>query len=136
MIDDPGITVKGLLKHIKGPDFPTGGQLLSTRKELEKVYTDGSGSLKLRGDWNTESSSKGPDRIIVTSIPYAVKRATVVEMLPDPPLGEHAASGLHCQLPANVTVVGNISATVAPVALLGPLLVMRSTCAVPVVPGV
>lgn len=83
VIDEPDISIRGLLKHIKGPDFPTGGQLLSNRKELEKVYTQGSGTLKLRGEWLLEESSKGPARVVITSIPYAIKRATVVEKIAD-----------------------------------------------------
>src|SRR5205085_8148365 len=51
MIDEPEINVRGLLKHIKGPDFPTGGQLLSSKKELSEIYEQGQGSLKLRGEW-------------------------------------------------------------------------------------
>ena len=81
MIDDPELTVKGLLKYIKGPDFPTGGQLLSTRGDIEAVYTSGQGTLKLRGEWKAEKASRGAEQIVITSIPYAVKRATVVEKI-------------------------------------------------------
>ena len=81
LIDDPDVPVKGLLKFIKGPDFPTGGQLLSTRKELLSVYTEGSGSLKLRGEWKAETPKRGNEQIVITSIPYAIKRASLVEKI-------------------------------------------------------
>ena len=81
LVDDPELTLKGLLKLVKGPDFPTGGQLLSTRKEIEDVYATGQGSLKLRGEWKTEELRKGGTIIVVTSIPYSVERKTIVEKI-------------------------------------------------------
>jgi DNA gyrase subunit A len=82
-----------LLKHVKGPDFPTGGQLHATRKELEAVYASGHGSLKLRGEWRTEDDDpkRGP-QIIITSIPYAVERKTVVERIADVIINKKLAS--------------------------------------------
>jgi DNA gyrase subunit A len=81
MIDEPDLDVRGLLKHIKGPDFPTGGQILSTKKELVEIYEKGQGSLKLRGEWKTEEQKRGGTIIVIQSIPYAVKRATLVERI-------------------------------------------------------
>jgi DNA gyrase subunit A len=81
MIDDADITLRGLLKHIKGPDFPTYGQLLSTKKELEAVYSTGQGSMKLRGEWKLEEQKRGGTSIIIHSIPYATRRSTVVEKI-------------------------------------------------------
>jgi DNA gyrase subunit A len=81
MIDEPDLNVKGLLKHIKGPDFPTYGQLLSTKKELEQVYTAGQGSFRLRGEWKTEEPKRGGTLIVIHSIPYAVRRGAVVEKI-------------------------------------------------------
>ncbi len=82
-IDTPEIDTRGLLKHIKGPDFPTGGQLLSTKKELAAVYEGGQGSLKLRGEFKVEKVARGGQQIVITSIPYSVKRATLVEKIAD-----------------------------------------------------
>src|SRR5690349_14084697 len=62
LINQEDLPVARLLAHIKGPDFPTGGQLHATRKELEAIYASGQGSLKLRGEWRTEgddSTKKG-----------------------------------------------------------------------------
>ncbi len=81
MIDQPEITVSGLLKQLKGPDFPTGGQLLSSKKELAQIYEQGQGSLKLRGEWRGEEQKRGGLLLVIHSIPYAIKRATLVEKI-------------------------------------------------------
>ncbi len=87
MIDGEASTTKQLLKFVKGPDFPTGGQLLSTRKELEEVYETGQGSLKLRGTWKEEDApssgkrSEGNPLIVLTSIPYGLERKNVVQQI-------------------------------------------------------
>src|SRR5277367_80253 len=83
LIDSPDLPTARLLKHVKGPDFPTFGQLHATRKELEAVYSSGQGSLKLRGEWHVEANLGGNavPRIIVTSIPYAIERKSVVEKI-------------------------------------------------------
>src|SRR5688500_4711243 len=56
LIDEPDLTLAKVLGHIKGPDFPTGGQLLSSRAEIKEVYATGSGSLRLRGEWKSEET--------------------------------------------------------------------------------
>ena len=81
MIDEPEINTKGLLKHIKGPDFPTGGQLLSSKKELLEIYERGQGSLRLRGEWKAEEQKRGGTVIVLTSIPYSIKRGSLVEKI-------------------------------------------------------
>ncbi|MFW6051696.1 MAG: DNA gyrase/topoisomerase IV subunit A [Myxococcota bacterium] len=82
LIDDPELDTKKLFKHFKGPDFPTGGELLSSRKELEQVYGAGQGSLKLRGEWKLEEPrGRGNPSIVITSIPYAVERRAIVEKI-------------------------------------------------------
>ncbi|MBK8169517.1 MAG: DNA topoisomerase IV subunit A [Sandaracinaceae bacterium] len=81
LIDDPDLPVPKLLKYIKGPDFPTGGQLLSSRAEMNEVYSTGQGSFKLRGEWQMEETKRGPAQIVIHSIPYAVERRTIVEKI-------------------------------------------------------
>ncbi len=82
LIDEPDLTTAKLLKFVKGPDFPTGGQLVSNKRELAEVYEAGQGSLKLRGEWKTEKETgRGNPKIVITSIPYAVVRSTVVEKI-------------------------------------------------------
>jgi DNA gyrase subunit A len=83
MIDEPEIGVKGLLKYIKGPDFPTYGQVLSTKKEIEAVYSAGQGSFRLRGEWKLEDSKRGNPQVIIHSIPFAVQRDTIVTKIAD-----------------------------------------------------
>ena len=83
MIDDPTISVKNLLRTIKGPDFPTGGELINSKEEITKVYETGKGTLKLRGTWEVETpeSKRDNPRLVITSIPYDVKRGNVVEKI-------------------------------------------------------
>ncbi|MFW5920618.1 MAG: DNA gyrase/topoisomerase IV subunit A, partial [Polyangiales bacterium] len=92
LIDDPELTTKKLLKHIKGPDFPTAGQLIASRSDLSKVYEAGQGSLKLRGEWKTESKKGGASQIVITSIPYGVERSTIVEKIAEVIIGKKLPS--------------------------------------------
>src|SRR5690606_10377803 len=69
LIDDPELTVRKLLKFIKGPDFPTGGELVATKADLAAAYESGKGSLKLRSRWKYEDDKRGP-RIVITEVPY------------------------------------------------------------------
>jgi DNA gyrase subunit A len=84
LINQRDLPISRILKDIKGPDFPTGGLLQATKKELEAVYTAGQGSLKLRGEYKLE---EGEDKrgaipqIILTSIPYGVERKVIVEKI-------------------------------------------------------
>ncbi len=82
MIDDDGVlSTKKLLRYIKGPDFPTGGEIMCNKAELAEIYENGHGSVKLRGQWEHEPSGRRgeSDHIIITSIPHAVERRAVVE---------------------------------------------------------
>ncbi len=84
LIDDKDANLTEVLKHIKGPDFPTGGQLLSNKRELREVYETGQGSLKLRADYKVEepkTKGKANPSLIITSIPYSVERKTIVEKI-------------------------------------------------------
>src|SRR5690554_5545932 len=83
MIDDPEISIRQLMRGIKGPDFPTGGELITPREELLRVYEEGQGSLKLRGTFKLEEQGKGNPFIIIDSIPYATERCQVVERIAD-----------------------------------------------------
>ncbi|HEY2899153.1 MAG TPA: DNA topoisomerase IV subunit A [Polyangia bacterium] len=83
LIDDKNLETKDLLKFIKGPDFPTGGQITNNKKELREIYETGQGGVRLRGEWKTEAQQRGGDRIIVTSIPFGIDKSTVVERIAD-----------------------------------------------------
>ncbi len=80
-IDNPGIEVKDLLKFIKGPDFPTGGQILNSKKELKEIYQTGSGAVRIRGEYALEDLPRGKQAIIITSIPYQVNKAKLLEKI-------------------------------------------------------
>jgi len=79
LIDEPALAVKDLVKHIKGPDFPTGGEILNNKKELREIYETGQGPVRLRGEYKLEAGARGKKHIIITSIPYTVNKSTMVE---------------------------------------------------------
>jgi DNA gyrase subunit A len=81
LIDEPDLDVKGLLKHVKGPDFPTGGEILNGKKELRDIYETGQGAIRLRGEYRVEPGVRGKRLIVVTSIPYTVNKAQLVEQV-------------------------------------------------------
>lgn len=81
MIDTPDVTTANLLKHIKGPDFPTGGEILTNKRELREIYETGQGSIKLRGEWQIETLPRGKRQIVITSLPYTVNKAQLVEKI-------------------------------------------------------
>ena len=87
MVEEPEIDVKGLMKHLKGPDFPTGGEILNPRKELREIYETGQGPVRLRGEYTVESLPRGRRQIVITSIPYAVNKGELVAAI-----GEEVAS--------------------------------------------
>lgn len=68
-IDNPNISVKQLMRTIKGPDFPTGG-IISNKKDLYKIYEKGNGTIKIRGKVKVEPSSHGKKNVVITEIPY------------------------------------------------------------------
>ncbi|MBX7116606.1 MAG: DNA topoisomerase IV subunit A [Myxococcaceae bacterium] len=78
LVNHPKLETKDLLKHVKGPDFPTGGQILNSKKELKEIYETGQGSVRLRGEWKLEDKSRGGQLIVITSIPYAVNKSNLV----------------------------------------------------------
>ncbi|MFH0899413.1 MAG: DNA topoisomerase (ATP-hydrolyzing), partial [Pseudomonadota bacterium] len=81
LVDNAELEVKDLLKYIKGPDFPTGGQILNSRAELRQVYETGQGAIKLRGEHKLEEGKRGQCAIVVTSIPYAQNKTTLIESI-------------------------------------------------------
>ena len=78
LIRDPDLTSKDLCKYIKGPDFPTGAEILNTRGELRAIYDTGQGAVRLRGQYSV-SNDKRRQRVIISSIPYAANKARIVE---------------------------------------------------------
>lgn len=79
-IDNPDITLKQLMKHIKGPDFPTGCTICGL-SPIEQYFTTGKGSIKVRGKLGIEDVRGSKQQIVVTEIPYNVNRATLVSRI-------------------------------------------------------
>jgi DNA gyrase subunit A len=88
LIDDPKLECKDLLRHIKGPDFPTGGLCPSSRKELREIYETGQGPIRLRGEWKSEESKRGASLVVITSIPYNLSKADLVEKIAEVIVGK------------------------------------------------
>jgi DNA gyrase subunit A len=80
LIDDRELTTTNLLKFIQGPDFPTGGQILNSKVELRQIYEVGQGAVRVRAEYKVEARKGGED-IVITSIPYAINKATIVERI-------------------------------------------------------
>ncbi len=72
-IDDPEIDIEGLMKHIKGPDFPTGGVILGS-SGIRDAYATGRGRVRLQARAHVEPLSQGKEAIVVTELPYQVKK--------------------------------------------------------------
>ncbi|HDR06792.1 MAG TPA: DNA gyrase subunit A, partial [Candidatus Coatesbacteria bacterium] len=79
-IDNPELGVEGLMEHIPGPDFPTGGIILG-RGDIREAYATGRGKLTVRGRASVEESKKGKSRIIITEIPFQLQKARLVEQI-------------------------------------------------------
>jgi DNA gyrase subunit A len=79
-IDDPAIPLAGLMKHVKGPDFPTGCMLCGLGG-IQDYFKTGKGSLKVRGRVGVEELKGGKQQIVITEIPYNVNRAVLVERI-------------------------------------------------------
>ncbi|MEQ8165378.1 MAG: DNA gyrase subunit A, partial [Alphaproteobacteria bacterium] len=79
-IDNPGVTVDGLMEFVQGPDFPTGGIILG-RSGLRQAFHTGRGSVLIRSRTSVEEIRKDREAIIVTEIPYAVNKARMIERI-------------------------------------------------------
>jgi DNA gyrase subunit A len=82
LIDDPDLTALDLMRHLPGPDFPTGGSILGTQGIIE-AYTTGRGSIKVRAVCTIEEGTRGGDRerIVVSEIPYMVNKASLLQRI-------------------------------------------------------
>lgn len=81
LIETPDLPVGKLMKYIKGPDFSSGGIILNSKKELCKAYEEGSGSVKIRGEWLTKLRPRGKIHVIVTALPYGINKARLIEKI-------------------------------------------------------
>jgi DNA gyrase subunit A len=72
-IDDPDVDTAGLMKHLKGPDFPTGGVILGL-SGIREAYETGRGRIRVRAKAHIEEGKQGKDHIVITELPYMVKK--------------------------------------------------------------
>ena len=79
-IDNPDIDVEGLMQHIKGPDFPTGGIIMG-RQGIVDAYTTGRGRVVIRAKTDIEVNDRGQETIVVTEIPYMVNKKEMLERI-------------------------------------------------------
>ena len=80
LIENKDIKIKELMKHIPGPDFPTGGVIIG-KDIIKQGYNNGRGSFKIRGAISAESLKNGRDRLVITSIPYQVNKSVLNERI-------------------------------------------------------
>jgi DNA gyrase subunit A len=84
MIDaDLEMSPAQLCRYIKGPDFPTGGQIVNSPDEIKDIYKTGSGSIRIRATWQKGPESRGGQTIYITSVPYMLNKAVLVERIAD-----------------------------------------------------
>jgi DNA gyrase subunit A len=81
LLDNEDIGNAQLCRFIKGPDFPTGGQILNSQEELKTIYKTGSGSIRLRGTWDIGPETRSTKTIYVDSIPYTLQKSQLVERI-------------------------------------------------------
>ena len=81
-IDNPKITLPEMMKIVQGPDFPTGGYVISG-DELKKAYTTGKGKIMMRAKLHIEENDKGGKNIVITEIPYTVNKAEMLRKIDD-----------------------------------------------------
>ena len=79
-INNRDIKINELMKHIPGPDFPTGGTIIG-KNIIKEGYKNGRGSFKIRGEIKIEQRTNGKERIVITSIPYQVNKSSLNERI-------------------------------------------------------
>jgi DNA gyrase subunit A len=81
LLDNPDLSSAQLCRYVKGPDFPTGGQILNSVDELKEIYKTGSGTIRLRATWDEGPETRSTQTIYIESIPYSVNKAALVERI-------------------------------------------------------
>ena len=83
LLDGKQLSSRELARTVKGPDFPTGGQIVSSTEEIKQIYETGQGSIKVRATWEPGTTGRASKTIFITSIPYATNKAVLVERIAD-----------------------------------------------------
>ncbi len=81
LIDKPATKSRGLLKYVKGPDFPTGGIVVDSHESIAEAYATGRGSFRVRAKWGQEEGARGTWNIVVTEIPWLVQKSRLIERI-------------------------------------------------------
>ena len=81
LLKRPGATTADLVEHVRGPDFPTGGVIVESPASMLETYETGRGGVRCRARWEQEDTGRGTWRVVVTEIPYQVRKADLVEQL-------------------------------------------------------
>ncbi len=81
LIKAPKARTETLLKHVKGPDFPTGGVCIEDAASMEEAYATGRGGFRVRARWHTEDLGRGRYQVVITEIPYQVQKSRLIEKI-------------------------------------------------------
>ncbi|WP_270935401.1 DNA topoisomerase IV subunit A [Falsiroseomonas oryzae] len=81
LVRDPDASLDTLLKHLPGPDFPTGGILVESRDAIREAYATGRGGFRIRAKWEVEKLKNGTFQVVVTEIPYQVQKSRLIEQI-------------------------------------------------------
>ncbi len=87
LLDNPDLSSVQLCRYVKGPDFPTGGEMLNSPEELKQIYKTGAGAIRLRATWEEGPVTRAGKTIYITSVPYTVNKSTLVERIAEVALG-------------------------------------------------
>ena len=79
LIRDPELTLAGVMKYVKGPDFPGGGQIITPRAEMREAYANGRGSVRVRARWSIERLARGQWQVAVHELPPGASSRKVLE---------------------------------------------------------
>jgi DNA gyrase subunit A len=83
LIGNEDASTAEIMARIKGPDFPTGGQIITSAEELKEIYRRGKGSIRVRGEFEIEPLKRGRKQLVITSLPYSVNKSRLVEKIAD-----------------------------------------------------
>ncbi|MDP3173659.1 MAG: DNA topoisomerase IV subunit A, partial [Phenylobacterium sp.] len=81
LLANPDATTAELMVHVRGPDFPTGGVIVESAASMLETYETGRGGVRVRARWTREDTGRGTYQIVVTEVPYQVRKADLVEQL-------------------------------------------------------
>lgn len=83
LLKKPDMTDAAIMKHVKGPDFPTGGIITENAETIQAAYASGRGSFRVRARWEKEDIGRGQYQIVITDIPYQVQKSRLIEKIAD-----------------------------------------------------